>query len=1277
MKRTIFILVFFVLIRTIYVFGKEESINTISSETRKLLESKGFQVFGPAQSLAFSRKDSIENTKNIARIKIGFNLNQSSFGLFKTHMSHQTSPDTILYEDFESNFPRTTWQRSGDPTWGKTNYEKRSGKYSCWCAKDSTLGREPQTGYPNNCRSKIIFGPFDLSNVNFSQLKFSYWLDSEYEKDWLFCMVSIDGSNFYGIGLSGKSNYFIGEIHWDEETLLLTDVQTLGDVTGQSQVWLTFIFESDDHSTTNIGAFIDNILITKRFFNGTIIAGYISEPLIAENNPYIAVANIGVPQNKKLVINPGVAIRFEPKTEFIVFGSLYAVGTLADSIYFTSNSENPSPGDWSGIAFDNTPFDTSQIRYCCVKYGGHEDFGIDADNVDISNCRIQYNKNARILTEDRVNIEENTIVFNDIGIRSSNSSSIKVVNNIIEQNGTGIRSAYTYGSSLFVYNNKIANNRECGILGAATDLIAVDNIIKNNGLHGIQNGGAYLWIPTDLTAVHNKIIGNGGSGIIIDAYAANANINENIIVDNALNGFHSSVSFINPKVLMFNNTIVRNKECGINFEGGTLSYSYFINNIVVDNDSCGLLKIGSCESANIDHNDFFGNHPDFMVDLNQLGKQDSLNSNGDKCDIYYNITADPLFINQAQDDFHLAENSPCKNAGNPCAIYNNMDGTCNDIGAFGGNSLCIAPTFYNFGETLVGSKKDVYISFINNRDVEVCIDSIVFNDINNFSHNYFSENIKIPPFKKEDIIIYFQPQSAGDFVTDLIFYSNNFYGTNRAMVLFKGKGIIGTLIDSDDVSGKWIKSKSPYLVKECYVQGGKTLTIEPGVHVYIEENVDILVDGSFIAVGTEQDSIVFTAYSPKGRWDGICLYDRYPKSRIEYCRIENTAGYAIGAYGNASLIIKNNLIQNGGGAIDCDYNSSPHQIVNNTIRNHNVTYGMGGALMIEGGSALIEKNKIYNNKCIAHGGGIHIGGPAKVFNNLIFNNHADEGGGIGFWYPGEQSYIENNIIVFNTAHSQGGGISFAGYVIANLTNNVIAFNSTDYFGGGITAEDLSASSSVFNNNSIIYFNTAKIDSQISDDYHDIKISYSNIQDGWEGAGNIDSNPLFVNPDSINFYLQPSSACIDKGNPNSRYNDPEDPTNPGYALKPSMGTVRNDMGAYGGPRTANWIITAVEFKPEKMPNLPKSFELCQNYPNPFNSTTIIKYYLPQNTEVSLKIYNILGQLIRTFVDEKQIEGNYSINWDGKDNSGQLVASGIYMYELRTQNFIKMKKMVMIR
>ncbi len=94
--------------------------------------------------------------------------------------------------------------------------------------------------------------------------------------------------------------------------------------------------------------------------------------------------------------------------------------------------------------------------------------------------------------------------------------------------------------------------------------------------------------------------------------------------------------------------------------------------------------------------------------------------------------------------------------------------------------------------------------------------------------------------------------------------------------------------------------------------------------------------------------------------------------------------------------------------------------------------------------------------------------------------------------------------------------------------------------------------------------------------------------------------------------------------------------------------------------------------------PKVIRLNQNYPNPFNPTTTISYELPISGVVSVKVYNTLGQEVRTLVNNSaKMAGFHSVTWDGKDNSGKEVSSGIYLYRLQTGNTIINKKMLFVK
>ena len=93
--------------------------------------------------------------------------------------------------------------------------------------------------------------------------------------------------------------------------------------------------------------------------------------------------------------------------------------------------------------------------------------------------------------------------------------------------------------------------------------------------------------------------------------------------------------------------------------------------------------------------------------------------------------------------------------------------------------------------------------------------------------------------------------------------------------------------------------------------------------------------------------------------------------------------------------------------------------------------------------------------------------------------------------------------------------------------------------------------------------------------------------------------------------------------------------------------------------------------------PVNYNLSQNYPNPFNPSTTIKYALPNASNVVLRIYDIMGREIRTLVNEEKNAGTYSALWDGRNNNGTTVSSGIYLYKINAGSYVETKKMILVK
>jgi hypothetical protein len=110
---------------------------------------------------------------------------------------------------------------------------------------------------------------------------------------------------------------------------------------------------------------------------------------------------------------------------------------------------------------------------------------------------------------------------------------------------------------------------------------------------------------------------------------------------------------------------------------------------------------------------------------------------------------------------------------------------------------------------------------------------------------------------------------------------------------------------------------------------------------------------------------------------------------------------------------------------------------------------------------------------------------------------------------------------------------------------------------------------------------------------------------------------------------------------------------------------------GGPQ----IVAGVESPQE--PALPDDFSLSPNHPNPFNPATTIEYRVPFRCVVLLEVFNVLGQKVRVLFQGEKSAGSYTVEWDGADDLGRTLASGVYLYRLRAGEFSATKKMLLLK
>jgi hypothetical protein len=299
------------------------------------------------------------------------------------------------------------------------------------------------------------------------------------------------------------------------------------------------------------------------------------------------------------------------------------------------------------------------------------------------------------------------------------------------------------------------------------------------------------------------------------------------------------------------------------------------------------------------------------------------------------------------------------------------------------------------------------------------------------------------------------------------------------------------------------------------------------------------------------------------------------------------------------------------------------------------------------------------------------GGDLTVANTIFDGNT----GGSGLMNRNSSSSRLINVVFINNSSDGAGGAIFNHYSAPLLTHVTFCGNTAGSSGGAIRNHE--GEPTIIN--SILWGNNAPFAPGIYNQGKNATISHSLVEEcggsgaGWnpicgiDGGGNLDADARFVDAPKGNLRLWSSSPAIEAGNnaavPAGVTTDLD--------CEPRIYGINVDMGAYEyqGPPTG------IDDDPEDA--LLKTTALRSIYPNPFNPTLTVEFDLDRRRAIQMTIYDVGGRLVRKLLNEVRDAGTHKILWDGRDDAGSSVATGVYFVQVRSEGWSSQRKIVLLK
>ncbi len=933
---------------------------------------------------------------------------------------------------------------------------------------------------------------------------------------------------------------------------------------------------------------------------------------------YQVIEHVYVNTGDTLIIEPGTTIMFMAHYVISVTGTLLAVGTETDSILFTYDLSNTMYDGWNHISMYESQSSGSIFSRCIFEY---------------ASVGIWCHENSNPLISDNL-----FRCGNHVGVQIDGASPT-IINNNFDGFYKAI-DAENAGAQLVICRNVITNGNVAGIYCEGIDSC----LIEDNYIENVEVWGIYC-CSCDAEVRNNVVKGTGNIGIYC-RYQGHKRLTDNLIINGYVGVYFEST--YQPELV--NNTIA---DCKIGMymddENETIEIT---NNIFYENYIAMHLDLPDLYTFS--NNLFWENNINSEGDvLSGLGIICMYNNNNTLCDAYCDLFLDPQFADPELDDYHLCVYSPALNAGNDDPEYNDPDGTIADIGAYyfpQAWEIPIAAFFsdVNFGEPALT------VNFLSESS----------GNISNLLWDFgdgFTSNLENPVHEYTETGVYSVSLTvSGPAGTDTCIREDYIMVMPQVEV-------------SGEQSGVWSSEYCYCVIGEINIGHNANLTIEPGTIIRFLGQHSITVTGTLTAEGTENDSIRFTSGNRRpfeGDWDSITfitseadasvfshviveygivgIYLHCTSLNITHCRIsDNYCGIEL--VETIAPLINYNFINS-----NYEYGISIHDSSTGTISNNYFRNNYEGIFLYTTNSPVITENIFKNEEFRAITGQ---GGNPEISYNQFFDIP---------WHitlHNCDAYIHHNLFC---GTGEYGIYDFGNsYNVANIYNNT--FCNLTYGIKASHSADFPVMNNAFYGNNIALYTYDSIASVSYNLFYNNAVDYGGEPPLWFGVidyanGNNDPcdenfnlfmSPEFVDPQALDFNLTEYSPCINAGNPDPQYYDPN-------------GTIC-DIGAYYYP----YIVDGDD------DNIPASHITLTNYPNPFNPSTIIEFYIPQPETCTLKIYNIKGELVKILLSEKLQSGKHKITWDGRDNNNKEASSGIYFYRLHTAKNGLTRRMLLLK